>query len=178
MNKIYIFLLFLVTFLINVSCKFNKLYVDKIYDIEVFESYDENIRITKDLLTIDWFENIKGKIVDLNKNDMELVTISYVPNQNENKISVILKYPKDDEQIKVFKIKNEILNGIKQYIELCTQNKEYIIKSSNMTKLNMELLDKKDYATFYNNFHSKIKKDISFEKFIEFIKQRDEFRLQ
>ncbi len=173
-KKLNYFLILLTILTTNTSCNYNKITIDHILDINIFDDYDENLRIANDLSSINWYENIKDKIEGLKRDDLNIITISFSPKPNDNLIAVILKYPKDKEPLKTINIRNEIVYGIRQHLKDCKQNKKHIIESSNLTKLNMDLIDKKEYSTFYNNFHSKIKKNISFEQFNEFMEKRDE----
>jgi len=173
-KKLNYFLILSTVLTINTSCSFNKITVDHILDINIFDSYKENLRIVNDLSGINWYDNIKDKIEGLNKEDLNIITISYVPKPNDNLISVILKYPKDKDPLKTINIRNEIVFGIRQHLKDCKQNEKYIIESSDLTRFNMDLIDKKEYATFYDSFHSKIKKDFSLEQFNEFMIKRSE----
>ena len=172
MKKAYILIKFMLITCILTSCNnVNHIEIDEIAHIDVFENYEDNVKLCKDMINQNWDEYLAKEIKEFSPGDTKDLKFFANTRPQENKLIIQFRYPKFDKPKNLEKIRKIIVNQIEDGKKLQKKNEKLILESTKKVENLIEMLNEEKYSEFYNNFHSKLSDQFTYEQFLSFIKQ-------
>jgi hypothetical protein len=173
MKKTNILLKLSIIALIFTSCnsQVNHIEIDKIAHIDIFENYEDNVKLSKDIVNQNWNEFLKTKIDGFDPNDTKDLKFFSNTRPQENKLIIQFRYPKFDKPKNLEKIREVTVNQIEEIKRFQKENEKLILESTKKVEELIKMLDTENYAEFYKNLHSKVTEQFTYEQFLTFIEQ-------
>ena len=173
MKKAYttIKIIFILFTLISCDIKVNKIEIDRIADIDIFENYEDNLKLSKDIINQNWNEFLKAKINGFTSKDTDSLRFFANTKPGENKVVIQFRYPKFDKPKKINDMREVIVNQIEEVKRFQGNNRILILKSTKKVEKLITILNNENYSEFYKTLHYKITEQFTFEQFLSFIEQ-------
>ncbi|WGD33988.1 hypothetical protein [Olleya sp. YS] len=173
MKKTNILLKFLFIALIFTSCdtKVNNIEIDEIAHIDIFENYEDNVKLSKDIVNQNWNEFLKTKISGFDPKDTKDLKFFSNTRPEEKKLIIQFRYPKFDKPKNLEKIREVTVEKIEEIKKQQRENETLILESTKKVEELIEMLNNENYSEFYKNLHSNITKEFTYEQFLSFLKQ-------
>ncbi|QTE21848.1 hypothetical protein [Polaribacter cellanae] len=164
--------LFIIT-LIFTSCnsQVNHIEIDKIAHIDIFENYEDNVKLSKDIVNQNWNEFLKTKISGFDSKDTKELKFFTNTRPEENKLIIQFRYPKFDKPKNLEKIREVTIEQIEEIKKQQKKNETLILESTKKVEELIEMLNNENYSEFYKNLHSNITKEFTYEQFLSFLEQ-------
>lgn len=171
MRKTNILLKLLIITLTFTSCnsQVNHIEIDEIAQIDIFENYADNVKLSKDIVNQNWNEFLKTKISGFEPKDTKDLKFFTNTRPQEKKLIIQFRYPKLNKPKNLEEIRKVTVEQIEELKKQQKKNEKLILQSTEKVEKFIELLDKKDYSGCYNMLHSKIKENSTLEQFVNFI---------
>jgi hypothetical protein len=173
MKKTNILLKFLFIALIFTSCntKVNNIEIDEITHIDIFENYEDNVKLSKDIVNQNWNEFLKTKISGFDPKDTKDLKFFSNTRPEEKKLIIQFRYPKFDKPKNLEKIRKVTVEQIEETKKQQKKNETLILESTKKVEELIEMLNNENYSEFYKNLHSNITKEFTYEQFLVFLEQ-------
>jgi len=173
MKKTNILIIFSVIALIFTSCniKENNIEIDEIADIDIFENYEDNVKLSKDIVNQNWNEFLKTKISGFDPKDTKDLKFFSNTRPQENKLIIQFRYPKFDKPKNLEKIRQVTVDKIEELKKQQKKNEKLIFESTKKVEELIEMLNNENYSEFYKNLHTNITKEFTYEQFLSFLEQ-------
>jgi len=173
MRKKNILLKFLIVALIFTSCniKVNNIEIDEIAHIDIFESYEDNFKLSNDIVNQNWNEFFKSKISGYDLKDTKDLKFFLNTRPQENKLIIQFRYPKFDKPKNLEKIREITVEQIEELKKQQKKNEKLILESTKKVEELIEILNNENYSEFYKNLHSKVTEQFPYEQFLTFMQQ-------
>ena len=173
MKKTYALLKFLIITLIFTSCnsQVNHIEIDEIAHIDIFENYEDNLKLSKDIVNQNWNELLKTKISGFDPKDTKDLKFFSNTRPQEKKLIIQFRYPKFDKPNNLEKIREVTVKQIEDWKKLQKKNEKLILESTKRVEKLINLLNTENYAEFYKNLYSNITEQFTYEQFLNFLNQ-------
>ena len=180
MKKTNILIKLLFVSLIFTSCnsQVNQIEIDEIADIDIFENYEDNLKLSKDIVNQSWGEYYANVISGFNPNDIKDLKFFTNTRPQENKLIIQFRYPKSNKPKNLEEIRKVTVTQIDDWKKLQKKNEKLILESTKKVEELIEMLNKENYSEFYKNLHYKVTEQFSYEQFLTYIQQIKEIGFQ
>jgi hypothetical protein len=149
----------------------NNIEIDEIAHIDIFESYEDNVKLSKDIVNQNWNEFLKTKISGFDPKDTKDLKFFSNTRPQENKLIIQFRYPKFDKPKNLEKIREVTVEQIEELKKQQKKNEKLILESTKKVEELIEMLNNENYSEFYKNLHSKVTEQFPYEQFLTFMQQ-------
>jgi len=163
--------LILITCILTSCNNVNHIEIDEIAHIDVFENYEDNVKLCKDMVNQNWNEYLAKEIKGFSPSDTKDLKFFTNTRPQENKLIIQFRYPKFNKPKNLEKIREIIVKQIEDGKKLQKKNEKLIVESTQRVEKFIKMLNEEKYSEFYNNFHSKLTKQFTYEQFLSFLQQ-------
>ena len=170
-TTILIRLLFIILILTSCKSQVNNFEIDEISHIDIFDKYEDNVKLTNDIVNNNWNEFLATKIDGFEKNDIKDLKFFSIAKPKEKKIILQFRYSKSEKSKKMEKIREVTINQIEELKKIQKKNENLILESTKKVEELIRMLNDENYSQFYKNLHSKVTEQFTYEQFIAFTQQ-------
>lgn len=169
-------LILIIIIVINFSCdsQVNNIEIDELAQIDIFENYEDNLKMSNDIVNLNWDGIFYSEIVGYNRDNSKGIKFFINTRPDENKTIIQLRYPHSEKPKNLKKVREIILDEIGLTKKRYLKNKDFILDATLQSEKYFKYLNTGNLTDFYNNFHEQVKNSISIEQFNDFIKQYQE----
>jgi hypothetical protein len=149
----------------------NHIEIDEIAHIDIFENYEDNVKLSKDIVNQNWNEFLKTKISGFDPKDTKDLKFFSNTRPQENKLIIQFRYPKFDKPKNLEKIREVTVEQIEELKKQQKKNEKLILESTKKVEELIQMLNNENYSEFYKNLHSKVTEQFPYEQFLTFMQQ-------
>ena len=170
-TNILLKLLFITLIFTSCNTKVNNIEIDEIADVDIFENYEDNVKLSKDIVNQNWNEFLKTKISGFDPKDTKYLKFFSNTRPQEKKLIIQFRYPKFNKPKNLEKIREVTVDQIEELKKQQKKNEKLILESTKKVEELIEILNKEKYSEFYENLHSKVTEQFAYEQFLTIIQQ-------
>ena len=172
--KNYIIIIFIIFSLFSCKNKINNIEIDELSQIDVFKKYEDNLKMSKDIVNQNWDAIFNSKIENYKGEKSKGIKFFINTRPENNKTIIQLRYPHFDKPKNLEKVRKVVIKEINETKKRYVKNKKFILEATKLSENYIELVNANKTSELYENLHEKVKKELTLKQFLSFMKKYKE----